>query len=398
MAILMNSYKKVFSALSGIALVVAGVFGYLAWYTPQNAEAAFPGDYTKYQEIQLNPNQITADLTNFPVYVDMSDLDVAGTDVWDTVRSDCGDIRITQDDGTTQVPVEVVNCNTSTKTGELHFLAPVASSSATSTYRIWYNGTDAAVASTTTYGSQAVWPGYAAVWHFSETGGGVIDSSGNIASSSVTGTPTYNAGGGMGSVVDLDAGDYFSLPGTGVGVIGQSNYTITSYGNTTAAATNAHNLYSSVASGGFSNGFMYYQPGRSDNGRMQARHTDGVDSLQVAGTTDITNASYTHTGMVRNGTTIDVFVSGISENAGTNGALGTATPGTEIIGEFSGLTQGFDGTVDELRIRLSAEADNWIEVEYNNINSPSTFYTIGTEVGGGGGGGQKTIQQSVFSL
>ncbi len=39
----------------------------------------------------------------------------------------------------------------------------------------------------------------------------------------------------------------------------------------------------------------------------------------------------------------------------------------------------FDGTIDEVRISNTARSDSWINTEYNNQKSPSTFYYIGQE-------------------
>jgi hypothetical protein len=39
----------------------------------------------------------------------------------------------------------------------------------------------------------------------------------------------------------------------------------------------------------------------------------------------------------------------------------------------------FVGTIDEVRIANTALSSSWINTEYNNQSSPSTFYSIGTE-------------------
>ena len=38
----------------------------------------------------------------------------------------------------------------------------------------------------------------------------------------------------------------------------------------------------------------------------------------------------------------------------------------------------FDGQLDEVRILDIVLSKNWIITEYNNQNSPNTFYSIGT--------------------
>lgn len=45
------------------------------------------------------------------------------------------------------------------------------------------------------------------------------------------------------------------------------------------------------------------------------------------------------------------------------------------------------GTIDEAEVVNVALSPSWIRTEYNNQNSPSTFYTVGAEQSAGGGGG-----------
>ena len=39
----------------------------------------------------------------------------------------------------------------------------------------------------------------------------------------------------------------------------------------------------------------------------------------------------------------------------------------------------FDGTIDEVRVSNASRSAGWILTEYNNQNSPSTFYSVGTQ-------------------
>ena len=58
------------------------------------------------KKITIDNTKVNADLTDFPVYVDLSDL---GSDFFSNVKADGGDIRITKADGTTEVPREIVS-------------------------------------------------------------------------------------------------------------------------------------------------------------------------------------------------------------------------------------------------------------------------------------------------
>ena len=58
-----------------------------------------------------------------------------------------------------------------------------------------------------------------------------------------------------------------------------------------------------------------------------------------------------------------------------------------FVGTFSGYpsTNGWVGNVVEPRILTTALSPSWILTEYNNQYSPSTFYTVGNQVGGSSG-------------
>jgi hypothetical protein len=45
-------------------------------------------------------------------------------------------------------------------------------------------------------------------------------------------------------------------------------------------------------------------------------------------------------------------------------------------GNTASVGQGISGNIDELEISNAALSANWIQTEYNNQYSPSTFYSI----------------------
>jgi hypothetical protein len=49
------------------------------------------------------------------------------------------------------------------------------------------------------------------------------------------------------------------------------------------------------------------------------------------------------------------------------------------LGDNNANTRLFNGSIDEIRVSSIARSSSWISTEYANQNSPSTFYTIGTE-------------------
>jgi uncharacterized repeat protein (TIGR02543 family) len=61
-----------------------------------------------------------------------------------------------------------------------------------------------------------------------------------------------------------------------------------------------------------------------------------------------------------------------------SGAL-TATTNKLYIGNRAALDRGFDGKLDEIRISNSVRNASWVKTCYNNQNSPSTFFSLGSE-------------------
>lgn len=49
---------------------------------------AFPSGYTKYQEVTIDNTKVSADLTDYIVYIDLAELVKAGADIFDTCRTD----------------------------------------------------------------------------------------------------------------------------------------------------------------------------------------------------------------------------------------------------------------------------------------------------------------------
>ena len=116
--------------------------------------------------IEVDDNEVPGDLTNFPLYIDLSTL---GDDFWADVESDGHDIRVTSGDGQTELPYDLVGIDTATETGELHFLADSLDSATSTFFFIYFNNPSATTyVPSDTYGREAVWAEYEAVYHFKD--------------------------------------------------------------------------------------------------------------------------------------------------------------------------------------------------------------------------------------
>lgn len=361
---------------------------------------AFPGDYTKYQEVTISSAQVAADLTDYPIYISLADLSKAGADIFDTCRSDGGDIRVTKSDGTTELPREVVFIDTTAKTGELHVkYSGTLSGSSDTTIRIWYNGVDTEPAASSTYGSENVWSDYEIVHHMQQDPSGsspqMLDSTANNQDGVTAGSMTSGDsvdGKLAGKAIDFDGVD--------------DDMTIADsvlLGNIFDSYTTVWTLQAwykpNVSNQGFKGGKFPF-PGwvfgglsstnESVHARQNAAQEDRITGSGTIGTSGTWYmAHYTNT----NSYTATDF------KLYTNGSLGTTSTSDDGLTEVGNISNsqsfklGSDSdakrsqVVDEFRIRLSDLGTNWISTEYTNHNSPATFYSTSDEISGGGGGG-----------
>ena len=121
-------------------------------------------------KITIDHSKVGSDLTDFPVYVDLSTLP---SGFHTNVKSDGGDIRVTRSDGTTECPREIVFYDAANDKGELHFKANSLSSTSDTDFYIYYGNASASdYATDATYGARKVWTnGYVGVYHLQATSG-----------------------------------------------------------------------------------------------------------------------------------------------------------------------------------------------------------------------------------
>lgn len=114
---------------------------------------------------------VPSTLTDFPMLVHFETL---GDDFWDNVSATGGDIRA--EVGGSQVPFHLTYIDVAEKKGWGFALVPSLSSSSDTTITLYGDGSSALPAASSTYGSQAVWADYEAVYPLN---GSLSDATGN---------------------------------------------------------------------------------------------------------------------------------------------------------------------------------------------------------------------------
>lgn len=325
---------------------------------------AFPYDYIKYQAVIIDKDKVSGSiaLTNFPVLIDLSDLENATTDIFDTCRSDGGDIRVTLSDGTTQLAREIIEINTTAKTGKIRVCIPSLAYDADTVILVWYNGIDTEPAADSTYGSQAVWDSdFLGVWHLNSDG---HDSTGNGYNGTLNGTYAFSPGRICGNAIDCNHGWMTTnCPKGSIGTIEmllnfdafgtyRQLYGVTSGGNDFEGWANSvgalilRNKYTTKT---FAISTWYHFAYRYD---QVADASYGNGSVLVDGE-DCTGAVY-QSGQFGSG---NIFF-------GADTAAGAYS---------------FVGLIESIRYSAVMRSADWLKTMYNNESSPSTFYSVSAE-------------------
>ena len=337
----------------------------MVWYNSSWANAV---------QITVVHAQVGANQTNFPCYVDLSILPAG---FFTGVRTDGGDIRITQSDGTTEVAREIVAINTTSKTGEVHFNAPSLSSTADTSFYIYFNNPSAtAYAANATYGKYNVWDSnYKSVYHFNGNSNDSTSNQNNGTDTSVT----YGA-----SYAKLNGGQGANFNGTSSKItrtyanIGTTISVDTWFNLASLTTTEAYISFMSTlfqaASGATP---LYYYPDTSG----------GSNGPSTSPTVNL--STFYHWAITITGTTQNFYFNGAQQgtaNTTATNSVNTVNNSTETIGAW-GSGRYWSGSLDELRISSVTRALSWYSTQYNNQNSPSTFYTVGTVLKNVSGGG-----------
>lgn len=327
-------------------------------------------------QIDVNPAKVgtSSAITNFPVYLDLAGLPAA---FWTNVSSTGADIRMTESDGSTETPFELVSIATTTKRGELHFLADSLSTTTNTTFYLYYgNPSASAYSATSTYGRNNVWSAYRAVYHLSDendstangynmtqtTGGGVTFQSGKVGndgSSGTTPSPSSNAL-RRASFALMTTGEY------------DGSWKASFWIKRNTATTT----------------WFYMIMLRSTATRRQSwwQVTDTQTAFLGGAatgptTTPLTVGTYYKFDVVADGTNLNIYRDGQFVKA-ASGYKSSTSAYQDVFGFFgyleNAVVQGSPVSMDENRITVGSTHSSpaWILTEYNNQSSTSTFLTI----------------------
>ena len=326
-----------------------------------------------FKQATVNASDVPSTQSDFPSYVDLSRVGI-------TTLAEAQSVRVYSDSGkTTELAREIVSVT------EMHVKIP----SLTSSFTIYvdYDGVRSDYAVGDTYGRNAVWSDYDAVYHLQEavnnTSGGYKDSTGNgndATGNSMALTEVAGAFGGNGQDFDGSA-DYIDAPrSTSLNNPTTTNALTLSVWIRKDSASDSSQAYPisygvnewNIILGFTTNLFETYW--NTINIRNNLGATSSTDWNYFVGSFDGT--ANTFLGYINNTQTTNITETG-NLAVRTGQGLG--------IGAYPSGANYFNGKIDELRIRSAALSANWVTTEYNNQSDEATFWGTWTDAGGGGG-------------
>lgn len=327
----------------------------------------------------IPPGAVGEDLTDFPVFVDLS---LLPSSFWDTVQSDGGDLKVTSDDGETRYPLELVSINAASKTGSLWFLAPSVPTAGV-TYTLWFGGEEGQTqpAADAEFGSQAVWADYAVVWHTAtDPGSDMPDSTGNGNDGTVSGSPTLVTDDGpYGAALDVGKND-------GIGnfspVVPDAPVSWSWWTKHDSVGEDGSDGYFGVGSHSSLNANSVSYLSRfsplTSNGRVQNYASDGTTWGSWSANGAISEADVWFKWHAVNADGImTLYKNGAVANSGSIDVNATARDNPIVMSRISSSNVGLAGRMAEFRIRGDAVSAAWEAAEYLNATQTAFFLGIG---------------------
>lgn len=370
--------------LTCIVVLLSISFIYLTLRNVQKVEAAWYNDLWNYRvKLTVDHTKVGADQTDFPIYVDLSLLPSGFHQHVNQI--DARDIRVTKGDGTTELPREVVNYDASRHTGELHVKYSDTLSSSTDTpIYIYYGNQNASDYSVSdTYGRNNVWDSnYKTVLHLNQASTGAanefIDSTSNANHLSGNATASRRPARSTGKLnyaqnFTASAAQYLiQSSASNLGTMNASQTVSVWY----KVASNPSVLQDHVCleDTAYSiHSCMYFTAA----GNIGMGSDWNSPFTQWIATTAPAAGSWHHIVWTWNGTTNRLYVDG------TEATNNTTAPGVSaaIAHIWVGAAQNsndtvskFNGDIDEVQFSTTPRSATWISTQYNNQNSPSTFF------------------------
>jgi len=340
----------------------------MAWYDPS---------WTYRAKCTANNTKVSGDITDYRFYLDMSQFG-SGHGVWSNGSSTGADYRLTESDGTTEIPIEIVDLDTTGKTGWICGKADISGSTDTDYYLYYGNAGASGYAETATYGSQNVWD-TECIWchHMEEAVDALDDKSDSQVDDEASSTGTSGIAGKVGDCHEY-SGSESTVFETGVSTYLRPTSAITMRALFYADATNDRVIMYHGDSTNKGWGIWLY------GGYLRASIGTGNGNVftyltyTISG--NISTGTWYHVMVTWDGSTARLFLNGSEvDSYSHSGTITYSGVSTQAFIGARAAQNKWDGKIDEVSLWNTALSTNYAPTEYENIFNPSTFWTIGAE-------------------
>ncbi|MGA1978710.1 MAG: DUF2341 domain-containing protein, partial [Bacteroidales bacterium] len=321
--------------------------------------------YNYYSDITVSAASGSSSLTDFPLLISFTDNRLKTVANGGHVQNTNGYDIIFTDAGNNPLYFQIESYTATTGNYVAWVRVPVLSNSSTTTVRMYYGNSSVTVnpSSTSTWVSD-----YKGVWHLNSTD--YTDGTSNANNGTATAVTSIN--GIIAGAQSFNGTTSFISVSTNGFVPNNNNQTISVWGYYAATPAAVENLISFQNTGAGSAIQLGFRTGPLNVGAWK------WGGVWLASTATIPSAGawhyYTYT---YDGTTSVFYVDG-SQVASSIVAPQTALPSEGNIGRYNN-GEYWNGYLDEPRFSISPKTAGWIQTEYNNQKSPSTFNTLGAE-------------------
>jgi flagellin-like protein len=339
-------------------------------------------DYRK--KITIDRTRVWGSHTNFPVLVSID----ADAELAARAQKDGDDILFTSSDGTTKLPHEIESYRGNTGTLVAWVKLPSLTNTTNTEIYLYYGNTT----STSQQSASSVWDSYyAGVWHLNEvvtdeaTGGTHSDST----SPQNNGVQYRNdeVSGKINRSQYFDGtADYVTVSDSNdIDMTASQDFTVSAWVNTNlapVAGTWPAMVRKVDDDGSPADGYsLILHSGLS--GPWYIEIYDGGSIYTAAGDLNIADSSWHYIAGVRTGAALIAYEDGNLADRNPGGSSGDLSQGypLRLASNCATPPNGlmFTGTLDEVRVSKTARSADWVKTEYNNQNSPSSFYALGGE-------------------
>jgi Concanavalin A-like lectin/glucanases superfamily/Domain of unknown function (DUF2341) len=323
---------------------------------------------------------VGSDQTNFPMLFAGTYSYLATVANGGNVTSSSGfDIIFTSDRaGTSPLAFEIDTYDPATGTVAFWVRIPTLSHTVQTTIFIQYG--DPSV-TTSQENKPTLWAAFAGVWHANLGAGNVVDSSANANNMGPIFAGGSNVTGKIGKAINFPAGSsgaFVKSPAAGVPT-GNAARTLSCWFQITGPNTTQYAFFGWGSSNAGQRWQVYYDSNRllQDVGGNGDAFSFAFDSNWHQLVTTLPASGNLNQALM--------YLDGVAQSVTLQSATVNTDASPQVrVGNliFGSNLFPLVGSVDEMRILGSVLSADWIATEYNNQNSPATFYSIGSAPAG----------------